>query len=122
MKGSSADGADVADVTTKCQNRRMRECDEIDWQSWELLEGNQRKPLFTQLKTELGVAHLLHQDVERMRVIARDRGSDDILVDDPNENLLAYVVHLTWSDVHSENENFPITCAMSKSLLPPEYQ
>lgn len=116
------DKAAVADFQLKCQNTHMRECDEIDWQSWELVEDDQRTLLNKQLRRELGVAHQLHEAVERLRVIARDCASDDVLVTDLTETVHAYVVHLTWSDRPSENENFPSTCSMSKSLLPLKYQ
>ena len=116
------DFAAVAEYLPKCQNTHMRECDEIDWQSWELVRGNQRTLLGEQLRRELGDAHQLYEAVERLNVIARDGASDDILVVDPKETLEAYVVHLAWSDGPNEDVNFPSTCSTSKLLLPLTYR
>ncbi|WP_412005270.1 hypothetical protein [Aestuariibius insulae] len=87
-----------------------------------MVEENERTLLEKQLRTEIGVAHHLYQAVERLRVIARDYASDDVLVSDPTVTPQYYVVHLTWSDTPSENEEFPTFCSVLKSLLPLEYQ
>lgn len=75
-----------------------------------------------QLRREIGVAHQLYEAVDRLKIIARDGASDDILVADPTESFDNYVVHLVWSDGPREDANFPSTCTLSKSLLPLKYQ
>ncbi len=116
------DEAAVAEYRPRCQNNHMRECDEIDWQSWELVRDDQNTRLEEQLGKEITAAHPLYEAVERLKIIARDTSSDDILVADPTQILDSYVVHLVWSDGKIEEANFPSTCSISKSLLPRKYQ
>ena len=113
---------DVAKYPPRCQKTRMGNGDEIDWQNWELVRDNQLTLLEEQLRREIGATHLLYEAVDRLKVIARDGASDDILAVDSTEHLDAYVVHLVWSDRPSEDANFPSTCSISKSLLPPKYR
>ncbi len=100
----------------------MRECDEIGWQSWELVNEEQRERFEVQLRMEVRAGHPLYEAVERLKVIARDGASDDILVADFSCPDKTYVVHLCWSNGTGEDTLFPSTCSMSKSVLPPEYQ
>jgi len=93
----------------------MRECDEMDWISWELVETNQQALLEKRLQYEVGVAHQLYDALDRLAVVARDGASDDILVADP-ASPFAYIVHLTWSS--GTDAAFPHACSISKARLP----
>ena len=95
----------------------MQECGELNWQNWELVGDNQRTLFEKQLRREIGIEHHLYQAVERLKVIARDCASDDVLVTDPTETLHAFVVHLAWSDGPSEEVDFPSACSVSKLSL-----
>lgn len=92
------DKAAVSDDPPLGKNTQMQECDEIDWASWALAEGNQRTLLENQLRTEIGPEHQLFDRMERLRVTARDNASDNILVADPTEKNYAFIVHLMWSE------------------------
>jgi hypothetical protein len=96
----------------------MSENDEIDWSSWVLLNSERAKQLSEQLKKEVGQAHRLFEVVDNLEVLAADRGSDGILLVDPDTDKSAFVVHLTWSDTPETDNKLPWTTIIPKGRVP----
>lgn len=99
----------------------MRQCDEIDWANWTSLGGDQKSRPTKQLGREVGIAHQLYDVVEKLQVLARDGGSDDILACDPDDPMNAYVVHLVWSDVPDADSSYPWACRIPNALVPDRF-
>ncbi len=99
----------------------MRRCDEIDWAGWTSLDGEQKSQLAMQLRREVGIAHQLYDVVDKLQVLARDGGSDDVLACDPADPVNAYLVHLVWSDGPVDDASFPWTCSITKTLVPDRF-
>jgi len=99
----------------------MRQCDKIDWSSWEIVSDDLKSRLEKQLRREVGVEHRLFGTVGKMRVLAKDGASDEILAADPADMINAFIVHLVWSDGPGTDVNFPQMCSITKALIPDEF-